>query len=55
MATVYGRPACQLILPPSAAKSLLKALEEALKDYEARTGNELLNLEELAIQMSTKK
>ena len=47
-AQVNGKPACLLAIPFGTAKSLMKALELAIKDYETRTGQTVLDLDELS-------
>ena len=46
-ANVNGRPNCQLILPLSAAKSLMDNLKMAIDDYERKSNTTVLDLNTL--------
>ena len=47
-ANVNGNSACILALPLPAAKSLMMAINEAIRDYELKTGIAVIDLQQLS-------
>lgn len=46
-ATINGRPICLLVVPFAVAKSLAKALDTAITNYERRSSTEILDLQQI--------